>query len=490
SDSLSAITASQSMMFTLTGFGNDFAGFFPSCSLAGAEDRVHRITIPAGFRLTASTTSTADHGLSLVGGPASNCAPLTGCLARADATFGGTPAVTETIRFDNASSMPRDVFLIVDRFGTSGSADYQLSIDLQTLPTQLAPAATCSATPPALPTNGTVASNTTGLMNNYTFGDTMGCQGQAASSAAPDGVFALTIPPNSRSTITSVASWDMVLNVVDSPDTNCGTGMGTGIACLGGSDTGATETVTVENTSMTASRTVFVLLDGWSTSDFGPVDITVVTAVIPPPAYTKTVTAQACDTFTAGATTVTTAIGDDVASTWAALPFAFNYFGAAVSSYSVSSNGLVGLSSLTTGNIETFAGNSSIPTTGTPNGMIAALWDDLNSVSPTSTVQAEAFGTAPNRRFVVGWSGVGFYDFSQPGSVTPHRLTFQVKLFEGTNVVEIHYCSLDANGATGGRETGTSATVGIENAAGTAGVQHSFNTLNSVNTTDALRFTP
>ena len=339
SDTQTAITASVSRgMEDLAGYANDYSTVVSGCAFRGGGERTYRITIPAGFALTATTTTTADHSLSLVNGPAANCAAPTTCLASADVVLTGGG---ETITFNHWAPKPLRVFLVVGRFGSMGTTPYALAIDL---------------------------------------------------------------------------------------------------------------------------------------------------SAIPAPAYTKTTTASSCSTFTAAATTVTAAIADDASSTWAALPFTFSYFGAPVTSYSVSSNGLVGLSSLTTGSIAIFAFNPSIPTASTPNGMIAPMWDDLLNTTG-STVQVEAFGTAPNRQFVVGWTNVAFFD-DITELATAHRITFQAKLFEGTNVIEFHYCSLAANGATTNRETGATATVGVENEAGTLGVQHSFNTASSVNTTDALRFTP
>jgi hypothetical protein len=57
-------------------------------------------------------------------------------------------------------------------------------------------------------------------------------------------------------------------------------------------------------------------------------------------------------------------------------------------------------------------------------------------------------------------------------------------------VVEFHYCTLNANGGGTQLETGSSATVGLENLTGTDGVQHSYNRVNAVSTATALRFTP
>ena len=65
----------------------------------------------------------------------------------------------------------------------------------------------------------------------------------------------------------------------------------------------------------------------------------------------------------------------------------------------------------------------------------------------------------------------------------------QAKLFEGSNAIELHYCTLTA-GMMADRITGASATVGIESSTGTAGRQHSLDTAMSVNTTSGIRYTP
>ena len=63
-------------------------------------------------------------------------------------------------------------------------------------------------------------------------------------------------------------------------------------------------------------------------------------------------------------------------------------------------------------------------------------------------------------------------------------------MLEGTNVVEFHYCTLDAGTGSATRVTGDSATVGLESATGNEGLEHSFNAASSVSTTQAIRFTP
>ncbi|MEW5741494.1 MAG: hypothetical protein AB1938_21420 [Myxococcota bacterium] len=100
---------------------------------------------------------------------------------------------------------------------------------------------------------------------------------------------------------------------------------------------------------------------------------------------------------------------------------------------------------------------------------------------------ATSSGSAPNRVFTVEWFD---FAFSVGGAPGVERLRFQAKLFETSNVVELHDCALLANGGSADLVSGASATVGLENAAGTDAVRHSFNTPGSVVSGGALRFTP
>jgi hypothetical protein len=63
-------------------------------------------------------------------------------------------------------------------------------------------------------------------------------------------------------------------------------------------------------------------------------------------------------------------------------------------------------------------------------------------------------------------------------------------LGEAINVVEIHFCSLAANGSNMGRTSGDSATVGMESIDGLRRLEHPFNTPMSIATGLGLRFTP
>ncbi|WP_236517267.1 DUF4215 domain-containing protein [Sandaracinus amylolyticus] len=171
--------------------------------------------------------------------------------------------------------------------------------------------------------------------------------------------------------------------------------------------------------------------------------------------------------------------GDDAVSSSAALPFAFTFFGAAVTHFTASTNGLL---QLTVGSSSgsTSSSNQLLPNTSTPNGLVAAFWDDV-AIPGGSSVRTLVSGAAGSRRFVVAWNAAEVE--SVPGS----RMSFQAHLVEGTNQVELHYCS--ASGTTGSLR-GSGATIGLENGAGTAGVVISQDMVGPIAPGAGFRYTP
>jgi hypothetical protein len=144
--------------------------------------------------------------------------------------------------------------------------------------------------------------------------------------------------------------------------------------------------------------------------------------------------------------------GDD-ASMNVPIGFPFTFYGTAYTSLWMSTNGFV-----------TFAAadadawiNACIPSSATPNGIIACYWDDL-LVDPGET-KYETIGSAPNRRFVLSWTNVGLW------AVPTSLQTFKIILDETTNKITATIVS-SADG-------GSSATRGIERQDGLAGVQGS-----------------
>jgi hypothetical protein len=239
--------------------------------------------------------------------------------------------------------------------------------------------------------------------------------------------------------------------------------------------------VTVPNPSANPID-VFILVDGYSTGS-GAFSVTTSTAAIP---YTKTTIATACTDMT-GATAVPGTLGDEATSAIIPLPsaFAFSFFGTAATHYSVTSNGYAQLWPSATGTPVVDYANTPIPGSSVPHNFVAPFWDDLMDVTATA-ITTHTTGSGSNRVFTIQWADTTPY----ASSAGPERFTFQAQLYETSNVIEFHYCTMAANGGSATRTTGNSATIGLENATGTIGVQHSHNTATSVSPANALRFTP
>ena len=162
-----------------------------------------------------------------------------------------------------------------------------------------------------------------------------------------------------------------------------------------------------------------------------------------------------------------TALGlsDDAVAT-VDLPFDFPFYGESYGQAVVSSNGFV--------SFDTDAGsdlsNDPIPTDGGTNNLLAVFWDDLNPAATASDdVYVQDMGDG---RFIVQWNEVVRFGQTAP-------LTFQVILGASGSVL-YQYETIDLAGST--------ATVGIENADGTDGLEVSFNETDYVEDGLAIRF--
>lgn len=159
------------------------------------------------------------------------------------------------------------------------------------------------------------------------------------------------------------------------------------------------------------------------------------------------------------------------------LPFSFRFYGNVYSTIHVSSNGWVGMGN--TGSTTTGMGFT-LPNASAPNNVIHGLTADLDLRGASGgTLEYFVEGGAPNRVFVISYTNVLFR--TGGGSVS-----FQVKLFETSNVVEIHTESFT--------NTTLAKAQGVENAAGTVAntVTGRNNTTNWTSTgfTNGYRFTP
>lgn len=106
--------------------------------------------------------------------------------------------------------------------------------------------------------------------------------------------------------------------------------------------------------------------------------------------------------------------------------FEFVYMGQIYTTVSASTNGW-----MTLGQYASSALSNNL-TTGTPRPVIAPLWDDLHMGN--GNVYYRTDGNAPNRIFTIEWNNVRWYY-----SVTDPTISFQVKLYEGTGVIQFIY---------------------------------------------------
>jgi len=148
--------------------------------------------------------------------------------------------------------------------------------------------------------------------------------------------------------------------------------------------------------------------------------------------------------------------GDDASRGPYDLGFRFGFCGREYSQFYVNTNGQVLF-----GDGAWTPMNAAIPDSTLPNNFIAAFWDDLNP-NAGGAIYYRTFGTSPQRYTVVQWADVPRYG-------TMDRLTFEVVLYEGSDEIVVQYLSLE-----GSTTDGDSATVGVENTDGTAGVQYLY----------------
>ncbi|MFA9212423.1 MAG: T9SS type A sorting domain-containing protein [Candidatus Methylacidiphilales bacterium] len=134
--------------------------------------------------------------------------------------------------------------------------------------------------------------------------------------------------------------------------------------------------------------------------------------------------------------------GDDDNTNKVSMPFPFVYQGAVQSAFYVSTNGWLSFDTATVTNNLTNDLNSTFP-----RRVIAPLWEDLVTLGNTnankSLIRYATTGTAPNRVLTVEWAEMERFGYGSPS------LNFQVKLFEGSNNIQLVYGRMqpfDGNG--------------------------------------------
>lgn len=222
-----------------------------------------------------------------------------------------------------------------------------------------------------------------------------------------------------------------------------------------------TYTVTATASRCHGSQTLTLTVDGPETLSFtlGPRQDSF--------GYRCTVEANA---YVQGTTQLTLTSGSATVS----LPFRFPFYGRNEGRAFVSENGNVSFREAT----QSWIGPSYIPDPAPLNAAIYAFFDDL-WIDASSGVFTRASGTAPNRSFLIEWRN------STLVGAPSQRLDAELELFENGHIM-LRYRNLDTASP---RELGAFATVGIENATGTVGLEYSSFTP-SLSNTQAIRFRP
>jgi hypothetical protein len=154
--------------------------------------------------------------------------------------------------------------------------------------------------------------------------------------------------------------------------------------------------------------------------------------------YSMTPISGAFNEIVGGTATSLTATADDDISASFPIGFNFVYDGVTYTSLRASSNGLLTFNATGNGG----AGNVMNTATTTFRPSLAPLWDDLQC---SSGVTYQLSGVAPNQVLTVQWLSME-WNWSSSANV----ISFQVKLYESTNVIDFVYRSEAAAGNPGG----------------------------------------
>ncbi len=253
---------------SLIGYANDYASV-TSCSGGAGPDRVYKITVPAGERLTATVTptipdggSTWDPSINLMS--ATQCAATTRtCLAGSDSGFSGQ---ADSAAWTNTGSAPVDVFVVVETYSSTdpaAGATRSFTISATTAPVAPAPPEdVCTDTSTAYSTTTTLTGQSLATFaNDYASANGFSCD----FYSGPDRMIRVQIPAGKTltATVTPDASWDPTIGIILGNAAVC-TGS---ITCVDTADTGLSgdpETATYTNAT-SAAVDAFVLVESYTT---------------------------------------------------------------------------------------------------------------------------------------------------------------------------------------------------------------------------------
>ncbi len=169
-------------------------------------------------------------------------------------------------------------------------------------------------------------------------------------------------------------------------------------------------------------------------------------------------------------TGTTLTLADNASSAAIPLGFTFKFFGVDYTSLYIFSDGYV---SFLSGTDSPTA--AAIPSTNAPNAIIAGWWGDFKP-NRGGTIAYKLEGSAPNRTFLVQYKDVPY------SGLLSSKTAFEIKLFETSNAIEVHYSSAPVDGSNNN-------TAGIENETGQLGLQYYYGA-EGLASSLAVRYTP
>jgi len=171
-------------------------------------------------------------------------------------------------------------------------------------------------------------------------------------------------------------------------------------------------------------------------------------------AYGLTPSAGVFTPLPANSTTVAALQADEAVSATIPLGFVFTYEGQPYTTVVASSNGFLSFATQPTAS----PANSLALGSPADRPLVAPLWDDLAGTDASSKAAYQVSGSAPNRVFTFEW-----LNWKWGSQATAATISFQVRLYESSNVVEFVYRP------EAGALAAPSASIGLSGAGGGSG---------------------
>jgi hypothetical protein len=253
----------------LTGYFNDYAGTGTGCtSSSSGADRSFLVPVPAGQRATIVAQPDAGFDLSLaLASSTANCNART-CISSTNA---GTTGTAERLVFVNRATTPVDLQAIVDGVSSTVIGNFDVSVTYDTPPT----GDVCENAIPLTPGTPLIGESIANHTNDYT-GSGTGCAG---TFAGLDRVYSLTVPANSRLSVTSTpgSTLNTSLSLV-AGNVACGTRV-----CLANADGSGNGTPDILNWANFSNQPapVFIIVDSSAGSTSTVFDIAATVTAVP-----------------------------------------------------------------------------------------------------------------------------------------------------------------------------------------------------------------